>query len=637
MKKQLLFVSALVLGGSAFGQTIMSENFNATTGTALPAGWTQTTLATDGGYKSGTADGLSSTYFPIPSFDGTRMVGTNDDDCNCNKSADLLISPMIDLSSATAAVVEADVFFAGATYQGSTEEAYVRLSVDGGTTWTPLHTIAGDPAGWQSLSLNLSSALGQNDVKIAFLYNDDAGWMFGMAIDNFVVRQPQPDDAALVNASLNRFSAVSTNNTLGLSVKNVGVNAITSLTVNWNDGTDHSSVISTNIAPGATANINHPTAISYATAVERNIAVTITNVNGNTDPNMGNNAGARPFNTVSQVPDKAVVIEEGTGTWCGWCPRGAVAMEYMENTYPNDFIGIAVHNDDPMTVTEYDSNAGISAFPGANVDRVMMGVDVSDQDFDDYYNARTNIVSPAAITATSSGSGSSVVVDVTATFYTPFAASNYRLGVIMVEDNVTGTTSGYNQTNYYSSQSQNLPLTGAGHNWQTEPATVPAANMEYDHVGRALVGGYNGQTGSVPAAITDGQVVTYTFNYTVPGSQNRGNMHAVAVLIDQASGEIMNAKEISIATVGISEAATIGMEVFPNPATDVVNVKFDAQGGTYTVSLTDLSGRSVAAPVVSSTTGVQQIALPVNGLASGNYLVTIATEGASYTQHVVIK
>lgn len=637
MKKSLLTLSAVLAAGVSFSQIIISENFNGTTGTAIPATWTQVTSATDGGYKSGTNTGLSSSNFAVPSLDGSRIVGTNDDGCNCNKANERLISPVFDLSSATAAVLDVNVFFPGATYQGVTETAKIDVSTDGGTTWTLLSNLTGVTSGWQDLSISLASYLGNNNVKISFVYNDNGGWLFGFFVDNFVVRQPSQDDAKLISSTLNRYSLINTNNTLGLSVKNDGANAITSLTVNWNDGTDHSSVITTNIAAGATATINHPTAINYATALEKNIAVTITNVNGNTDPNMSNNTSSKLFNSVSQLAAKSVIIEEGTGTWCGWCPRGAVAMEAMVANHPNDFIGVAVHNGDPMTVTEYNNGAAFTGFPGANVDRVVLGADVSDTDFENYYQDRIGLIVPAAINVAASGSGSAVTLNVTSTFYTPFAAANYRLGVIISEDNVTGTGSTYNQANYYSSTSQNIALTGAGHNWQTEPNPVPAANMEYDHVGRALLGGYNGQTGSVPAAITDGQAVNYSFNYTVPGTSNKNNMHAVAVLIDQATGEIVNAKQISLASAGIEEAATIGMEVYPNPASAVVNVKFEGKGGEYTIAVTDLAGRQVAFTSVANANGSQLVALPINGLSAGNYLITVANNGASYTQNLMIK
>lgn len=88
---------------------------------------------------------------------------------------------------------------------------------------------------------------------------------------------------------------------------------------------------------------------------------------------------------------------------------------------------------------------------------------------------------------------------------------------------------------------------------------------------------------------------------------------------------------------GIEEASAIGMEVFPNPATENVNVKFDAKGGDYAVTITDLSGRAVATESIANATGAQQVAMPLAGLASGNYLITVSTEGATYTQRFVVK
>ena len=46
-------------------------------------------------------------------------------------------------------------------------------------------------------------------------------------------------------------------------------------------------------------------------------------------------------------------------------------MEKMAETYGDNWIGIAVHNGDPMTVTEYDAGIGtlIGGYPSALVDR----------------------------------------------------------------------------------------------------------------------------------------------------------------------------------------------------------------------------------------------------------------------------
>jgi hypothetical protein len=160
--------------------------------------------------------------------------------------------------------------------------------------------------------------------------------------------------------------------------------------------------------------------------------------------------------------------------------------------------------------------------------------------------------------------------------------------------------------------------------------------MVYDHVGRALLGGYTGQAGSVPATITDGTVASYSFTYTVPSTSDITNMHAVVLLLDATTGEIVNAKQVEL-VVGIAEGTeAINMNVYPNPASDVVNVAFEATGD-YTITITDMAGRVVSTEAYSNLSGAQNIALPVANLMSGNYLVSVATEGASYTQTLVIK
>lgn len=454
-----------------------------------------------------------------------------------------------------------------------------------------------------------------------------------LVLDNVVVKNLQPNDASVEGVVLNRYAQTSSNNTLAVSVKNAGFNPITSIELNWNDGADHIQTINgLNIAPGATVNVNHPTAVSYATAVEENIAVTISQVNAAVDSDPSNNTGSAKINTVSALEEKSVVIEEGTGTWCQWCPRGAVAMDYMVNTYPNDFIGIAVHNGDPMTVAEYDAAANFSGYPSSNVDRVLLGQTVSQNAFNSYYNARKDLIVPAGMSVAATGAGNTVSIVATATFRTPFAAANYRLGVIVIEDGVTGTGSGYNQANAYAGGAN-----GAMGGFESLPNPVPAAQMVYDHVGRALLGGYDGQANSVPAVITDGQVVNYTFNYTIPATSTRANMHAVAVLIDQSNGEIVNAIQGSLSGASLGEVETIGMEVYPNPATDVVNVKFVGNGGDYQIAITDLAGRQVASTSLVNASGAQSVALPIAEFSAGNYLVTIAKDGASYTQNLIVK
>ena len=54
--------------------------------------------------------------------------------------------------------------------------------------------------------------------------------------------------------------------------------------------------------------------------------------------------------------ERKVVVEELTGTACGWCPRGLVGMKMLRDLYGDRFIGVAVHQfnaTDPMYTPDY--------------------------------------------------------------------------------------------------------------------------------------------------------------------------------------------------------------------------------------------------------------------------------------------
>ena len=59
------------------------------------------------------------------------------------------------------------------------------------------------------------------------------------------------------------------------------------------------------------------------------------------------------------------------------------------------------------------------------------------------------------------------------------------MAVVIVEDSVRGTASGYAQANYYSGGG-NGPMGG----YENLPSTIPASQMTYNHVARVLAGGF---------------------------------------------------------------------------------------------------------------------------------------------------
>lgn len=75
------------------------------------------------------------------------------------------------------------------------------------------------------------------------------------------------------------------------------------------------------------------------------------------------------------IPQSHAVLEEGTGTWCGWCTQGILAIEHLEALYPERFIPVAVHNDaskDPFVNADYDVALSFQVFPIGLVNRTTL-------------------------------------------------------------------------------------------------------------------------------------------------------------------------------------------------------------------------------------------------------------------------
>jgi hypothetical protein len=91
------------------------------------------------------------------------------------------------------------------------------------------------------------------------------------------------------------------------------------------------------------------------------------------------------------------------------------------------------------------------------------------------------------------------------------------------------------------------------------------------------------------------------------------------------------------ATSGINELESNSFVIYPNPASDILNVTFEASNADYTVALVDLQGRVMTTANYSALNGSQTIEVPVAAYAKGSYIVTVTSNGVSTSKNVVIK
>ena len=629
MKKNSLLVSLLFTATmyAVNAQTVfLNEDFQAS---ALPSGWSQVTNATDGGWNFGSASSLSSSYFSIPTH--TNIAATNDDKCNCTKDNDRLITSSVDLSNATSAFLSFDILFYAATYQSATEVGTIEISTDGGTTWTIAETLTGKASWDDNHIVNMSSYVGNSNVMVSFKYNDGGGYLYGMAVDNLKIYQPYSYDAAVMSIDIQDYVALGNQNVAG-TLFNYGSSAITSLDINYqvNGGSVYTQTLSSlNIGLLTSYNYSHPTVWAPSTSGVYVIKTWASNLNGNADMNNTNDTTTKTITIPSFFPNHIVVVEEGTGTWCGWCPRGAVFMDSLAAVYPTTSIGIAVHNGDPMTNSTYDNGLSplIGGFPTVVVDRVVS--DDPSNVFDVYDNVIGNF---AFAELTLNCTFDQTTRKLRGYSSANFAASlngDYRFAIAITEDNVAGTATGYAQQNYYSYESQDLPLVGAGHDWQSEPKKVPATDMEYDHVARFIAGGFNGKSGTLPSSITEGNTYTdTTLTYTVPASYNMANINAYLLLINATNGHVLNGAKGAI-TVGIDQpkADKLGVNVYPNPFANNANISFNLQKAeNVKVNVYNIIGELVySIDNGQMSKGEHKVKIDGSKLPSGMYFVNLIT------------
>lgn len=135
----------------------------------------------------------------------------------------------------------------------------------------------------------------------------------------------------------------------------------------------------------------------------------------------------------------------------------------------------------------------------------------------------------------------------------------------------------------------------------------------------------------------DGMVTDFgTGSYTVKDGANNVLLSGGAFEATEVSGKFLSGSGGTGSGAAIDELAKQEFHVYPNPATDQIQVQFDAVNTDYTISLIDLSGRTILSNTYSNLAGNQSVTLPVNEVSGGNYIVKIACEGFTFNEKVVI-
>ncbi len=413
-----------------------------------------------------------------------------------------------------------------------------------------------------------------------------------------------------------------------VTVRNLGTSVITSFDISYtaNGTTQIQSFSGLNIASGDAfeATLNNSFVLASGVNV---VSATVANVNGvGTDGDPADDSKSFELTPIVPGANKIVVAEEATGTWCGWCPRGAVMLDNMTKNFHGFFQGIAVHNGDPMTISTYDGHLpGVTGYPSALTDRGdAKDPTYIEQDFMD----RIILTPVAKLTNGAELQNSTLNVSVS-TEFTAAASGDYKLACVILEDSVTGTASGYAQSNYYSGGG-NGPMGG----YESLPNPVPASQMQYDHVAREIQPSFEGMSNAYGTTMNSGDVFIHNFSFDI-SAWNQDKLHIVSLLM-APDGTVENA-----GTATVSEAMDNGYVlsnegldavasrflVYPNPAKDEMKLQVNAKTGfEANILITDVTGRVIMANDREFSAGTNILPIKLDGLASGSYLILISLD-----------
>lgn len=438
-------------------------------------------------------------------------------------------------------------------------------------------------------------------------------------------------------------------------VRNLGTTAINSfdIAVDYNGSTLNQSYTGVNLSSLAEQSFVFPASITLVSG-NNNLNISISNVNGQlTDDDSNDDTSVLLINPVIPAVGKMVITEEGTGTWCGWCVRGAVYMDFMHHKYDKYWTGIAVHNGDPMTVSTYDTpiDALIGGYPSALVDR---GAEMDPSEIESEILTRLQVAPKATLLngATWDAATRKLNISVSATFLSS-ATNAYKIACALVEDSVKGTTSGYAQSNYYSSSSQNQHLIDLhGIDYNNLPATIPASQMNYNHVARAIAPSFNGTNVCLPTIINNGETQIVNFSFSVPASWDESQLKIVSMLIDP-NGKIDNGGRSSISEAvanGFVTGCNAGIgqilmdqvddifQIAPNPTTNATTISINlTKDSDVNLRVLDMSGKEITTRNYGTINGSSIIDMNTSKFDPGVYLIELNVNNQKLTKRLIIR
>ena len=293
----------------------------------------------------------------------------------------------------------------------------------------------------------------------------------------------------------------------------------------------------------------------YTELGEDELIFTITKVNGERNSATISYANL-PRITVTKVPKRRIAVEEYTAMWCRYCPTGIALMENLSHTFGDDFVGIAVHVDDPLTCWDYYSKAKGNRFPTVDMNRShRLGYVLAVDEFKAEQEAGADM--DLEVSAVWDKSKNNITVTPVVTFRVNRDEAPYGFAYVLTEDGMTDSR--WVQNNAYSGSHGDRGVTKEFDEIIDSPGEIH--NLKNNFVAIAADGVMSARTGHLKAPIKADETQSHTYVFKNINSKNviqkKENLRVCVLLINTNTGKIENAAKCAISEFSTTAISSV--------------------------------------------------------------------------------
>jgi hypothetical protein len=229
-------------------------------------------------------------------------------------------------------------------------------------------------------------------------------------------------------------------------------------------------------------------------------------------------------------------------------------------------------------------------------------------------------------------------------FYSSIQSGDYRLNLVIVEDSVVGTGTGYDQANaYYDGNDTNHPYYQVG-DYQSN-GTWYIENYVHRYVARDYLAGAWGEA-VINSPVNDGDTFSKDYTFTLDQDWDPAQISLVAMIQaydqDPDNRPIINADQRSLLVSSSAEGPAVtdamAVNVLPNPVSSVATIDLRLpENAQLNIQVRDLTGRVVATVVDGAyAKGRHNFYWDASSAAAGVYVVHVEGESTHMTQKIVV-